>query len=135
MADTLRSLRSWFPPYVGACTGLVALALGVWLVLPFNTFHSSPSLHLLAANDHEELIGLILIGAAVIGARSHATHHQLLETCAVATLAGIWCYLGAATAVSNPLGPGWPVYAALCVLDTWVVLTFLQNAREVDGAQ
>ena len=133
----LRVARSWFPPYslvgVGATTGFVALCLGTWALLPFNTFRSTQALGALNALLYEPLVGLLLVAAAIAGARSYATHNSFGVFVSTFVLTCVWVFLFGATVNENPTAPGVAIYFALMTLDTWVLLSYLYHGRRVAG--
>lgn len=128
-----RVVHSWIRYHaivgVGATTGFVATCLGLWLILPIETFASSPALRVLYATNSEPWIGVLLVSGAVLGWRANVQQNVLFEIVATALLAGVWVYLSAGTLAGNPAGPGWVVYASLAILDCWVSISRLKGAR------
>jgi hypothetical protein len=103
---------------LGAASGL----LGLWLLLPFDTFGSASSFAGMAAIAPETVWGLVMASLGTgrlcaIGCSARWLRSQFAFASGM-----IWLFIAVSIGVSNPVSTGLPLYSLLAVSSAWAYI-------------
>ncbi len=112
MRNTIKRLFVYDTEPLEAWLDLAIIAWGAWLILPFNTFASSPTYNAISDLVPEYILGLFMVVIAMSQFYGISSSHMMRR---YALLAGstICLFIMLTFAYSNPQSAGIPTFFAL----------------------
>lgn len=101
--------------------GILAGVWGVWLLLPFNTFGSSPTYRPMAAVGPEHVWALVMLLVALIQSWAVVVEDRRLRFVGALLSAAAHAFIAAMFGLGNPPGIGMPTYVILALANLWVI--------------
>lgn len=133
MMDRLAELfDSWASDFVVLTTGLMTLSMGMWLILPMETFAVSPNWKFAAGIAPDWAWGLIISVPGAIKAYGILRADYKIAKLGCAIAFNVWLFLSLEFFLSNPRSSMVPILLWIATINAWFVLQMGYNGRQQD---
>ena len=106
---------------------LTAFVFGTWLLLPFNTFGSSPTFREMVRMADESIWGILIVLIAYLHLRAIVGGGLLRRRLFGYVTASLWIFLAILSFLSNPTTTAVPVFSIIALAALWTPLHLING--------
>ena len=100
-------------------TGGIGASWGLWLLMPWTTFGSSPSFRAMASTAPEWLWGIVILIAGGLQLAGLGRDHFKMRRAGALAMAAVWVFVSTMIGIASPTSTGVIVYPWLAMASFW----------------